>query len=376
MPDEIADGIAPLLATHDLAHIAPYIRSLCATLTAEGRPELLRRLKAEPFHVHRLVARQALANALGKLIRDGRLPEEVPEASSSRPLDFDPYLYAGGTGIDAGAALLVPAERALAGRPHRLRSMGALTTHHVLGTPLRPVDDWPECFEVAVLAAGCFWGLEKGLWRLPGVYSTSVGYVGGHTPHPTYSEVCSGLTGHTEAVKVAYDPSRLAYTDLLRWFWECHDPTQGMGQGRDRGTQYRSAIWPLREEHAALATASRDAYQIALHHAGGLRGQRTITTELWPPPPAGAAADAADGRSVRYFEAEEYHMQYLARPGNAPYCTAEPLMVSLPPFHTWAPLALRDTHAPRLGDAFWKKHGPEAHCALNRPNEPIWDPPQ
>ena len=368
MSDDIAEGIAPLLAKHDLKHLTPHIGELCTTLRTAGRLEALKRLKSEPFRVDQLAVRQALANAFGKLLRDGRLPEAAPASTHAAFESFDPYLYAGGSGIDAGAALLVPPERALAGRSHRPRSMGELTTHHVLGTQLLPEAGWPDGYERAVLGAGCFWGLEKGFWRLPGVHCTTVGYAGGHTAHPMYSEVCSGLTGHAEVVQVVYDPKRLAYADLLRWFWECHDPTQGMGQGRDRGTQYRSTIWPLSDEHASLAAASRDAYQLALRHAGGLRGQLSITTELWPPPTA--TADTT-GAKVAYFDAEEHHMQYLARPGNAPYCTAEPLMVSLPPFDTWAPLALHDSHAPKLHDAFWKKHGPRPHCALNRPTDPI-----
>ena len=118
--------------------------------------------------------------------------------------------------------------------------MGQLKPHSVLGTSLLP--PWPPGYKRAVFAAGCFWGLEKGLWRLPGVHSTAAGYSCGFTPNPTYSEVSTGLTGHTEAVLVVFDPARLSFADLLRWFWECHDPTQGMGQGKDRGTQYRSAI--------------------------------------------------------------------------------------------------------------------------------------
>ena len=148
---------------------------------------------------------------------------------------------------------------------------------------------------------GCFWGAEKGFWRCPGVVSTAVGYAGGHTPNPTYHEVCSGMTGHTEVVRVVFDPAKVRYEDLLRVFWEGHDPTQGMRQGNDVGTQYRSAVYTYGDEQRRAAEASRDAYQKVLAAAG----HGPITTEIAPAP--------------EFYFAEEYHQQYLAKnPGG--YC--------------------------------------------------------
>ena len=216
--------LAPLQLTHLLADLP----TLCTVLETSGRPALLNALKTE-YGVTNLGDRQRVANALGRLKREGVF--EVPAASSSSnetvgAWDFDPYVY---------AEVMVPPERALPGRPFRQRSMGDVGKHYVLGTPMQP--PWPTTHRSIVLAAGCFWGLEKGLWRLPGMFSTAVGYCSGYTPHPTYSEVGTGLTGHTEAVLCVYDPDVLSLADILRWFWECHDPTQGMGQGADRGTQ-------------------------------------------------------------------------------------------------------------------------------------------
>jgi peptide-methionine (S)-S-oxide reductase len=142
---------------------------------------------------------------------------------------------------------------------------------------------------------GCFWGAEKQFWSLPGVYTTAVGYAGGHTPNPTYEEVCSGRTGHTEAVLVVFDPTVTSYEELLRVFWESHNPTQGMRQGNDVGTQYRSAIYTTDDEQQAAALASRDRYQEALHAAGA----GDITTEIQP--------------AGEFFYAEGYHQQYLAK---------------------------------------------------------------
>ena len=185
---------------------------------------------------------------------------------------------------------------ALPGRPNK---MPVPDRHYVLGTPLEP--PFAEGSEVAVLGLGCFWGAERLFWQLPGVYTTAVGYAGGYTPNPSYEEVCSGRTGHTEAVLVVFDPSKLSYDDVLRTFWEGHDPTQGMRQGNDIGTQYRSAIYACGEEQHRLAEASREAYQRALERVG--RGR--ITTEI---------------REVGEFHyAEDYHQQYLAKnPGG--YC--------------------------------------------------------
>jgi peptide-methionine (S)-S-oxide reductase len=166
--------------------------------------------------------------------------------------------------------------------------------HQVLDAPV-VTDEVPEGFEVAVFGLGCFWGAEEIYWRMPGVWSTSVGYAGGSTPHPSYEEVCSGRTGHTEAVRVVFDPSEVSYADLVKAFFEMHDPTQGMRQGNDRGTQYRSAIYTFSEEQAQVAKELTEAYEPALLQ----RGYGPITTEIKP---AGA-----------YYYAEDVHQQYLAK---------------------------------------------------------------
>ncbi|MFF9866260.1 peptide-methionine (S)-S-oxide reductase MsrA [Streptomyces sp. NPDC013953] len=183
--------------------------------------------------------------------------------------------------------------------------------HTVLGTPL--AGPYPAGLEVADFALGCFWGAERKFWQTDGVWTTLVGYQGGHTPNPTYEEVCSGLTGHTEVVRVVFDPSVVAYTTLLKLFWESHDPTQGFRQGNDVGTQYRSALYTHSPAQAAAAQSSRDAYQQVL--AGS--GYGAITTEILP----------ADGRP--FFPAEAYHQQYLDKnPGG--YCGIGGTGVSCP----------------------------------------------
>ncbi len=184
---------------------------------------------------------------------------------------------------------MITPDRALSGRE---RDMPLTNRHTVLGTPLR--GPWPEGLAVAYFGMGCFWGAERLFWKVPGVYSTAVGYQGGFTPNPTYEETCTGRTGHTEAVQVVYDPSKVSYEDLLKVFWENHDPTQGMRQGNDRGTQYRSAIYTTTDDQLAIATAARDAFQPVVTAAR--RG--TITTEIKPAGP--------------FYYAEEYHQQYLS----------------------------------------------------------------
>jgi peptide-methionine (S)-S-oxide reductase len=190
-------------------------------------------------------------------------------------------------GDSAKLSMPSPAE-ALPGRPDPIVAPGP---HTVLGTPIG--GPWPEGTRVATFALGCFWGAEKGYWQLPGVVSTAVGYADGLTPNPTYGEVCSGRTGHAEAVQIAFDPARTTYEQLLRHFWEQHDPTQGMRQGNDTGTQYRSAIFVHDASQRALAEASRDAYQAQLTAAGF----GTITTEIVDAP--------------TFYFAEDYHQQYL-----------------------------------------------------------------
>jgi peptide-methionine (S)-S-oxide reductase len=173
--------------------------------------------------------------------------------------------------------------------------------HHLSGRPI--AGPYPDGLEVAEFALGCFWGAEKGFWQLPGVWVTAVGYEGGYTPNATYEEACSGKTGHAETVRVVFDPALVSYEQLLAHFWEAHDPTQGMRQGNDHGTQYRSAIFPQSPEQRAAAVASRDAYQVRLTAAGF----GTITTEISGPP------------APELYFAEDYHQQYLSKNPNG-YC--------------------------------------------------------
>jgi peptide-methionine (S)-S-oxide reductase len=193
--------------------------------------------------------------------------------------------------------------------PGRDTTMPVPAAHTVLGTPLTP--PFPEGIEVAYFGLGCFWGAERAFWMLPGVYTTAVGYQGGITPNPTYDEVCSGRTGHTEAVLVAFDPTKISYEELLKAFWEAHDPTLGMRQGNDVGTQYRSAIYTVGAPQAETAEQSRRRYDDALARAH--KGQ--ITTEI-----------AAAGP---FYYAEDYHQQYLDKNPNG-YCGLGGTGVSCP----------------------------------------------
>jgi peptide-methionine (S)-S-oxide reductase len=193
--------------------------------------------------------------------------------------------------------------------PGRADPMPVPPQHFVLGTPLVP--PFPEGMQQAMFAMGCFWGAERKFWEEPGVYTTAVGYAGGFTPNPTYSEVCSGSTGHTEAVLVVFDPTVTTYERMLQVFWENHDPTQGMRQGNDIGSQYRSGLYWYSDEQEAAALASRDQYALRLKEAG----YGDITTELRAAPP--------------FFYAEDYHQQYLAKnPGG--YCGIGGTGVSCP----------------------------------------------
>jgi peptide-methionine (S)-S-oxide reductase len=185
---------------------------------------------------------------------------------------------------------MVERERAMAGRE---QEMPVPERHYVLGTPLRP--PFPDGFESIVVGMGCFWGAERKYWEAGGVYTTAVGYAGGYTPNPTYEEVCSGRTGHAEVVLAVFDPAVTSYEAMLKIFWEAHDPTQGMRQGNDVGTQYRSAIYVHSPEQRAAAEASREAYNKALRDAG----YGEITTEI---------TDAGP-----FYYAEDYHQQYLAK---------------------------------------------------------------
>lgn len=177
--------------------------------------------------------------------------------------------------------------------PGRAESINPGEAHFVNRRPLTP--PYPEGSKLAMFGMGCFWGVEKVFWALEGVWLTAAGYAGGYTRNPTYREVCSGMTGHNEVVRVVYDPKRITYADLLKQFWENHDPTQGMRQGNDTGTQYRSAIYFHDDAQRDAAQASRDEYQRALQAAG----YEGITTEILPAPP--------------FYFAEDYHQQYLAK---------------------------------------------------------------
>jgi peptide-methionine (S)-S-oxide reductase len=205
-------------------------------------------------------------------------------------------------------------DSALAGRADPLAVPEA---HFVNGE--RIVPPYPDGAELAMFAAGCFWGVEKTFWNVPGVVSTAVGYAGGFTPNPTYEEVCSGRTGHAEVVRVVYDPARVSYEELLKHFWEEHDPTQGMRQGNDVGTQYRSAIYTYGDDQKRAAEASRDAYQAELTKAG----YGEITTDI---------VDAPE-----FYFAEDYHQQYLAKNVNG-YCPNHSTGVALPDGFAVTPL--------------------------------------
>jgi peptide-methionine (S)-S-oxide reductase len=186
-------------------------------------------------------------------------------------------------------SMVAPAEAL----PGRSEAMPVAGRHLVLKAPLAP--PYPDGTEIADFALGCFWGAERKFWQTPGVVSTAVGYAGGFTPNPTYEEVCTGMTGHTEVVRVVFDPTAVSYEELLKVFWEAHDPTQGMRQGNDVGTQYRSAIYTHTPEQEKTALASRDAYQHVLNESG--YGQ--ITTEIAPAGP--------------FYFAEDWHPQYLSQ---------------------------------------------------------------
>ena len=215
--------------------------------------------------------------------------------------------------------------------------------HAVLGTPLRAqlINDQEE----ALFACGCFWGAEKGFWRFPGVVTTAVGYAGGERVNPTYQEVCSGTTGHTEVVRVVWSTPAVDFSDLLKLFWECHDPTQGNRQGNDTGTQYRSAIYTTTAQQMNLAQASRTAYQESLNQ----RGFGQITTEILADQP--------------FYIAEPYHQQYLAKPGSRPYCSAMPTQAVLGDFNG---------SNYRLPSTVWAAYDWSIkHCVLRSDNAPI-----
>ena len=202
---------------------------------------------------------------------------------------------------------LVTADEALPGRTDQ--TMPVPAAHFINGRPL--TGPWPEGYETAIFGMGCFWGAERKFWELPDVWSTAVGYSGGFTPNPTYEETCSARTGHTEAVLVVFDPAKISYESLLKVFWENHDPTQGMRQGNDMGTQYRSAIYTTTDAQLAAAKTSRDMFNEKLQSAG----YPEITTEIAP--------------AGEFYYAEPYHQQYLGKnPGG--YCGIGGTGVSCP----------------------------------------------
>jgi peptide-methionine (S)-S-oxide reductase len=208
--------------------------------------------------------------------------------------------------LNAGKQRMPEPADALPGRPDAIPTA---ERHFVNGADIKP--PYPDGTQVAEFALGCFWGAEKDFWQVPGVVVTAVGYEGGFTPNATYNEVCSARTGHAETVRVVYDPSRVTYDELLKVFWEHHDPTQGMRQGNDVGTQYRSAIFTRTDAQASAAAASRDAYQAELTRAG----YGEITTEIVP--------------ASEFFFAEDYHQQYLAKNPNG-YCPDHSTGVACP----------------------------------------------
>ena len=196
-----------------------------------------------------------------------------------------------------------------------------------------------------LFGCGCFWGAEKGFWRLPGVISTAVGYAGGEKKNPNYREVCSGLTGHTEVVRVVWDTNKIDLSDLLKLFWECHDPTQGNRQGNDCGSQYRSAIYTTNQDQLIKAIESKNSYQIELQK----NGYQEITTEI--------------KNDIKFYFAEDYHQQYLAKPGSRPYCSAMPTKVKFKGF--------RGANF-KLNEEIWSNYNWDInHCILRGENTPI-----
>eukprot|EP00511_Aplanochytrium_stocchinoi_P005929 CAMPEP_0204822614 /NCGR_PEP_ID=MMETSP1346-20131115/800_1 /ASSEMBLY_ACC=CAM_ASM_000771 /TAXON_ID=215587 /ORGANISM="Aplanochytrium stocchinoi, Strain GSBS06" /LENGTH=233 /DNA_ID=CAMNT_0051948929 /DNA_START=276 /DNA_END=977 /DNA_ORIENTATION=- len=232
-----------------------------------------------------------------------------------------------------------------------------MTEHRILGTNFK--GPFPEGTDSCVVATGCFWGSEKAMWRMPGMYTTAVVYAGGPTKDPTYQKVCSGNTGHTEAVLCVWETDKLSFTDVVRMYLQCHDPTQVNGQGNDRGTQYRTALYYNSDDQKRITEAAIASYEKSL-------GGRTIATELRALKPKG---------DVEYYYAEDYHQQYLASPGARQYCSAQPQGVQLENAERWLPEDLKGKYTPKLPEAFWEKHAPTPHCVLREPHEQFKWPP-
>ena len=215
--------------------------------------------------------------------------------------------------------------------------------HAILNSDLSA--ELKENEQEVLFGCGCFWGAEKGFWRLPGVISTAVGYAGGEKKNPNYREVCSGLTGHTEVVRVVWDTNKIDLSDLLKLFWECHDPTQGNRQGNDCGSQYRSAIYTTNQDQLIKAIESKNSYQIELQK----NGYQEITTEI--------------KNDIKFYFAEDYHQQYLAKPGSRPYCSAMPTKVTFKGF--------RGANF-KLNEEVWSNYNWDInHCILRGENAPI-----
>lgn len=249
--------------------------------------------------------------------------------------------------------------------------MNKICQTHFVRKGNRVIPPFPAGLRRLVVGTGCFWGSEKGFWRLPGVYSTSVGYAAGLTRDPTYEQVCSGKTGHNEVVQVIYDPNVIATWDLMRFFWESHDPTQGMGQGNDRGTQYRSGIYCTSHDQKVVAEASRNSYQKLIG------SKKQITTEILMMDEKNPNNSNVD---CKFYFAEDYHQQYLAKPGARPYCSAQPLGISLQSEEGTSffqgkvgmELTKRGEGPPKLSESFWDLHAPKPGCSVvSASNKPI-----
>lgn len=299
-------------------------------------------------------ARAALVTTVSPFLASATKPSNnnnpTRQATARRMIGSILDLLGGGDGPG-----MISPDKALPGRPDKMAGITGLK-HYVLNNDIEEV---PEGYEEAVFANGCFWGSEKSIWRLPkGIHSTAVGYCAGYTPNPTYEEACSSQTGHTEGFRVVYNPAEISYVDILRMFWENHDPTQYMGQGNDRGSQYRSGAYYFNDDQKRLIEASKEAYEKAL-------GDREIKTEI------AGAGDYEKYGGFWYF-AEAYHQQYLSKPGARPYCSAQPQGVSLPSFDSWAPKDLQEKYKPTLPESFWAKHGPVKGCSVVQlSNEPV-----
>jgi peptide-methionine (S)-S-oxide reductase len=232
--------------------------------------------------------------------------------------------------------------------------------HRVLGHKL---GELPKGHETCIFATGCFWGSEKAFWRVPGVYSTAVGYCAAKSNYqaPTYEQVCGGLTGAAECVKVVWDPKIVSFADLLRVFFESHDPTQGNRQGGDTGSQYRSGIYCSNDEQCEAAEAAKLSYGAALKREGKGRGSK-VTTEI---------LNALFEDQLFFGYAEDYHQQYLATPGARRYCSAEPTGTHLEPSPKWMPADSAEKWCDQLPPEYWAKYRPQPGCVLRQPDKQV-----